>query len=210
MAASVKKTLNTISTAESKWSPINLVPLPTYLAIRKFEGWVEGRQFTVCTDRRPLIGAMNRLTDRQTAKTPGLHLLIHDRPQTQVRQKQGGGGLSVPAVCKSHTCQPTHQPRAAGQQPTKGPRSPPLQNCTIRADTRRRAIWPLHIPCDTSTKHNRPMVSTDLCRPIFKQMHGLCHTGPKSTTLIDSINSAVSHWAYAQCQRPTLALAQQN
>ena len=73
---------------EIKYSPFNRGLLGVYLATRHFRYMLEGRQFTVYTDHKPLVHAMSKATELQSARQQR-HLSAISEFSTDIRHISG-------------------------------------------------------------------------------------------------------------------------
>ncbi len=68
-----------LAPAEAKYSTFDRELLAAFATIRHFRFLLEGRQFQLLTDHKPLVAAMTRVPP------PGVHFRVYHRPQTHSR-----------------------------------------------------------------------------------------------------------------------------
>ena len=86
--------------AERKYSTYDRELLDIYLAIRHFRYFLDGITFTVCTDHKPLVDAISKLSDPWTAKQQR-HLSFISEFTTDI--KHLSGKVNVVADCLSRS-----------------------------------------------------------------------------------------------------------
>lgn len=64
-----------LSPCEIKYSTFDRELLAIYLSIKHFRHFLEGREFTICTDHKPLVFALNSKTDRSPRQTRHLEYI---------------------------------------------------------------------------------------------------------------------------------------
>ena len=203
--------------AEVKYSTFDRELLAVYLAIKHFRHFVEGHDFQVFTDHKPLTYSLSSNSDRYTPRqirqldyisqftTSIHHVHGHDNPVADALSRVG-----VNAVV---TSQPTivdfrEMAEAQQQDPEMKQFAEPDSSLSLK---------PMPVPtsdvnlmCDISTGTPRPYVPPQFRRRIFDSLRTLSHPGVRATQrLITSryvwpkINSDVRKWARSclSCQR---------
>ncbi len=128
-----------LSPAEVKYSTFDRELLAAFLTIRHFRFLLEGRQFTLLTDHKPLVASMTRVTPPQSARqqrhlafvsefttdlrhTPGTENVVADalsRPPSLLEVPSSGlPVLSIPPV--------SLPPERRGRPPCRSP--PPMRS----------------------------------------------------------------------------------
>ena len=202
--------------AEVRYSTFDRELLAIYLSIRHFRHMVEGRQFCIYTDHKPLN--TRALTSRSTQHSPRQirHLDFVSQFTGDIRHVKGSDNLVADALSRIElNALTTHQgtdfedmatAQANDQELTELRRSSSslrLQSVPVPAST-------TTIICDLSTGTPRPFVPATLRRTVFNSFHSLSHPGVRATERLitsryvwPSIKADVRKWAQAcvQCQR---------
>ena len=204
--------------AESRYSTFDRELLAVYLAIKHFRHFLEGRQFHVLTDHKPLTYALNSRTDRYSPRQ-ARHLDYIPQFTSTIHHVHGMDNVVADALSRIETNalltgQPPEIdfPAMAISQATDSQiqdlQSSPTS--TLVVETVPLTNSPHHLYCDTSTGTQRPIVPLPWRRTVFDSLHGLSHPGIRATQkLITSrfvwpgINSDVRRWTRSciQCQR---------
>ena len=201
--------------AEVRYSAFDRELLAIYLSLRHFRHMVEGREFSVYTDHKPLTRA---LTSRSTQHTPCQirHLDFVSQFTSDIRHVKGvenpvadalsrielnalaqHQGIDFEDMAKAQTVDPD---LAQFQQSSSYLQ---LQAVPVPASI-------TTIICDLSTGTPRPFVPQALRRLVFDSLHSLSHPGVKATERLvtsryvwPNIKADVRKWAQTcvQCQR---------
>lgn len=204
--------------AETRYSTFGRELLAVYLAIRHFKYALEGRDFYILTDHKPLIYAFNAKPDRYSPREVR-HLDYISQFCTDIRYIKGKDNLVADALSRYDVSLVTHPSlpgsevnfdKIASQQKT----DPEL--CKLRESSSLQfedvPILTSHntIICDISTGHPRPYITPEFRRDIFDSIHNLSHPGIRATQRLitqrfvwPSINKDVRTWTKhcIQCQR---------
>jgi hypothetical protein len=86
-----------------KYSTFDRELLAAFSTIRHFRFLLEGRQFQLLTDHKPLVAAMTRVSPPQSARQQRHLMYIHLRSQAHSRVRKCGCRRSFQASC-SHEC----------------------------------------------------------------------------------------------------------
>ena len=203
--------------SEKKYSTFDRELLAVYLAIKHFRHFVEGREFTVFTDHKPLIFSLSSSSDRYTPHQIR-HLDYISQFTTHIQHVSGNDNPVADAL--SHVGVNTLSPQppvvdfkamTAAQQ-----EDPEIQQ--FEAPGSLQSLQPMPVPtsdttilCDVSTGTPRPYVPSMFRKVIFNSLHSLSHPGVRATQRIitkcyvwSKINSDVRKWACSclQCQCP--------
>ena len=200
--------------AETRYSTFDRELLAVYLAIKHFRYFLEGREFHVLTDHKPLTFALHARPDRHSP-CQIRHLDYIAQFTSTIRHVPGHDNAVADALSRTETnALLTGQPpiidfvNMAKTQKTDTLQSSPSTSLKVEA-------IPLNtsdgtILCDTSTGTPRPLVPREWQRPVFDSLHGLSHPGIRATQrLITSSyvwprkNADVRRWTRSclQCQR---------
>ena len=202
--------------AETRYSTFDRKLLSIYLAIKHFQHFVEGRQFHVLTDHKPLTFAFHtqssKLTPRQIR-----HLDFISQFTTDVRHVRGCDNpvadalsrIEANALHSDNSVPPIidFTALAAAQQHDTEPQSPStsLKLQSVPVTTSNSTLV-----CDMSTGLPRPYVPSELCHTVFNTFHSLSHPDIRATQRLitaryvwPNINSDIRKWAQSclKCQQ---------
>ena len=200
--------------AERRYSVFDRELLAIYLSIRHFRHMVEGREFTVFTDHKPLTRALvTHSATRSPRQTRHLdfiaqftgdirHVSGTDNPvadalsRVEVNALMSDGGVDFREMAGA-------QPGDPDLPTVKSSPSLTLTDVPLPAST-------TSILCDTSTGVPRPFVPHAFRRRVFELLHNLSHPGVKATVrlvtnryLWPGMKDDVRTWAQScrACQR---------
>ena len=202
-----------LKAAETRYSAFDRELLAIYLAIKRFCYFIEGRQFHVLTDHKPLTFALAGRPDHYSPRQ-ARHLEFIAQFTTDIRHVKGTQNAVADALSRLnavHTPDPTtvvdFVALAAAQVDDpdlprlRSDSSLQLQECPLAFSDG------VTIICDVSTGVQRPYVPEEFRRTM---LHSLSHPGIRATQRLvrnnfvwPGINSDVRRWARSclQCQR---------
>ena len=175
-----------LSPAETRYSAFDRELLAVYLGIRHFRHYLEGRDFPVFTDHRPLTFAMAKSAEPWSHRQ-ARHLEYISQYSTDIRHIAGAENAVADALS-----------RAAVEEVRMGvdfARMAELQQSDPETRQYRTAITNLRwedievsdgvkLMCDTSMGSPRPLVPGVMRREVFDIVHGLSHPGTRATVRI--------------------------
>ena len=206
----------TLKPQETRYSTFDRELLAVYLAIKHFRHFIEGRQFHVSTDHKPLIFALQSHSDKYTPRQLR-HLYFILQFTCDIRDVSGTDNCVVDAssrieVSTLHQSPPIIDFKAIAAAQQTDPEISELQTSTSSLQ-----LQPLPLPtstltllCDMSTGVPRPYVPQQLRQTVFDSLHSLSHPSIRATQhLITSryvwpnINKDVCKWTRCciQCQK---------
>jgi hypothetical protein len=173
--------------AQSRYSTFGRELLAIYLAVRHFRHILEGRNFTILTDHKPLTFALNAKPDRYSPRETR-QLDYISQFTSDIRHISGSRNQIADALSRAHINQVTHtkfdlQIIAQSQKddtelsqlrshPTMKFVEVPLLHCDSK------------IVCDTSTGNPRPFVPVNYRRAVFEHFHSISHPSIRSTVCL--------------------------
>ena len=171
---------------ETKYSTFCRELLAIYLAIRHFRHFLEGRQFYVCTDHKPITHAIHSRSQNHSPRQLR-HLSFIAEFTTDLRYVPGVQNAAADALSR---CDFPSAPVAAidlSQFATAQQHD--LDFSALRSDPTSSLVWKtLTLPnirqpvtCDVSTGSARPYVPPPLRRAVFDSVHNLSHPGIRAT-----------------------------
>ena len=204
--------------AQTRYSTFDRELLAIYLAIRHFRYFLEGRNFYVLTDHKPLVYALSARSDRYSPRQVR-HLDLIAQFTTDIRHVHGSNNTVADALSRLnisalHTGDSTtvvdFGAMAAAQH--DDPDLVRLQHdSSLKLEQVPLAMSDgITLVCDVSTGTPRPYVPNSFRRAIFESLHSLSHPGIRATQrLVTSrfvwpgVRADVRRWARTclQCQR---------
>ena len=205
-----------LSPTEQRYNTFGRELLAIYRAIRHFSHSLEGREFAVFTDHKPLSFAI-RSNSTQHAPRECRHLDFISQFTTDIRHVSGPmnevadalSRLEVEAISENSTVD--YNTLAAAQQSDEDLerlRNDPNSGLQLRAiplPDGAGEVW-----CDVTNNTQRPFVPETLRRRVFQSLHNLSHPGVKATVELVSarfvwpnMKRELKEWAQncQQCQR---------
>lgn len=204
-----------LSVAERKYSAYDRELLAIYAAIKHFRFMVEGTNFIIYTDHRPITFAfsqnLEKFSPRQTRQLDFIGQFSSD-----IRHISGKDNIVADALSRVTAISmpsPIDYQKLAAEQST----DPTLQMLLNASSTTGLQLKPLKMSsnttaviCDISTTIVRPYVPASMQKQIFLQLHNLAHPGVKATMKLISTRFVwqnlarnVAEWTRAclQCQQ---------
>ena len=173
-----------LKSAETKYSTFDRELLAVYLAIKRFCHFVEGRQFSITTDLKPLTFALftksSKLTPRQIR-----HLNYIAQFTTDIRYTKGSNNPVADALSYIETnalhsnCSVDFKEIAAAQE--TDPDLVKFQTEYLHSSSRPLPSSDGTILCDISTGVPRPYVPEQFCCKVFDFLHSLSHLSVRGT-----------------------------
>ena len=193
--------------AETLYSTFDRELLAVYLAIRHFRHFVEGREFHIRTDHKPLIYARNARPDRHPRQIR--HLDFIAQFTSDIRFVKGAENTAADALSRIsiNATQGLRFPidfeaMALAQRSDLDLQQ--LQASGTALDLRTVLIPSSTTPltCDMSTGNPRPFVPESFRRIIFNSLHQLSHPEIRATQKLitaryvwPGINSDIHQWS---------------
>ena len=187
-----------LHSAETKYSAFDKELLAMYLAVKKFRHFIEGRQFTLFTDHKPLTFAFSSASDKWSPRQQR-HLAFVSEFTTNVRHVPGVDNVVADALSRvslednepgviaamegvmtsviNYAAMAVQQGADAGiQRVVSDP------NCSLPLTTKKCALPDTNerLLVDMSTGRPRPLVPAGLTRTIFDANHKLSHAGARA------------------------------
>ena len=202
--------------AETRYSIFDRELLAVYLAIRHFRHFIEGRDFHVLTDHRPLTYSLQAHHNHHSPRQ-ARHLDFMAQFTTDIRHISGSANTPADALSRMDTnsiipldLRDINFEAMAQLQTTDSE----LQGIASHPDSSMEAVpltpTGLTLMCDTSTGKHRPIVPPAIRRLVFDSLHSLSHLGIAATRRLITarfiwphINRDVRQWAKAclSCQQ---------
>ena len=174
-----------LTPAQMRYSTFDRELLAIYLAIKHFQHFIEGRDFYVCTDHKPLTFALRARPDKHSPRQ-ARYLDFIAQFTTDIRHLPGQDNAAADTLSRMEVDaleHPADSPwdvhtlaTAQRQEEAPTPTSTSLMLQSIPVPTTNITIL-----CDMSTGTPRPYVPPSLRRPIFDHYHSLSHPGVRAT-----------------------------
>ena len=182
-----------LNAAQRAYSAFDRELLAIYLSLRHFMYFVEGRNFHILTDHKPLVSAIRSNNPAYTARQRR-HLSFIAEFSTDLRHIKGDSNTVADALSRAPVLPPVDVAALAISATSVGISlrqiaAAQAANPSVRAF--RTAVTALKLEdvnidgvtvlCDTSTGKLRPVVPKVLQKPIFDIFHDRAHVGSKPT-----------------------------
>ena len=175
-----------LNPAETRYSAFDRELLAVYATIKHFRHNLEGRNFFVNTDHKPLTFVMSSVTERASLRQTR-HLAFIAEFTTDIRYVKGetnfvADELSRPSVSAIHDG-PVIAYKELSLDQAKDAEFTRLRHSTtstmnfkLLKSFDNQLIW-----CDVSKGHNRPYLTAKFRRKVFSNLHGLGHPSHRAT-----------------------------
>lgn len=201
-----------LSPTEVKYSTFDRELLAIYLAVKHFRHFVEGRQFSIYTDHKPLCTAINSKSERSPRQLRHLDYIAQFTNDIQHIH----GKHNVVSDCLSRFNEvssfslndlPVTQNQDDELQHLikNTPNSSKIQMKLVQIPDSKDKVW-----CEVSNGKNRPFIPKVWRQKIFDSLHSLSHPGVRATRKLVSskyfwpqMNVDTGYWAKScmGCQR---------
>jgi len=175
-----------LSDTEKRYSAFDRELVAAVSSVRHFRHMLEGRQFTIYTDHKPLTYALHRTTDpwsaRQQRHLAYLAEMTADIQHVPGKENVVADTLSRPvaALVPATKTVALDWSSLAVQQKDDPEVLQLLASSSLQL--KEVQVEGATILCDTATGAWRPLLTASFRRPAFDQVHTLAHAGVKATT----------------------------
>ncbi|BHF81873.1 hypothetical protein SprV_0802500800 [Sparganum proliferum] len=182
--------------AETRYSTFGRELLAIYLAVKHFRHFLEGRNFTVFTDHKPLTFARRSHSDkynpRKIAHLDYISQLTTDIRLIDGRKNEMADMLSTPSLSSLQRSYGIDLCAMAAEQQLVGCPGDEsvsgLQLKDVPLTTNSGTIL-----CDVSTLFHRPFVPASMRRAVFQTLDGLSHPGIRASQKLKAPDARFSH-----------------
>lgn len=206
-----------LTECQKKYSAYDRELLAAYSGVKHFRHFIEGREFTIFTDHKPLIFAFKQKSDKASPRQLR-HLDFIGQHTTDIRHISGKNNIVADALSRLEEIQlgesVNYTDIAEAQSGDEE-----LQNLISRSKSLRFSKTPVgdtdaHIWCDVSKGNPRPFIPVKFRKAIFSLVHNVSHPGIRATTKLltskfiwTSINKDAREWARAciPCQKSKIS-----
>ena len=175
-----------LNPAETRYSTFYRELLAVYATIRHFRHNLEGRNFFVNTDHKPLTFVMSSVTERPSLRQSRQLAFIAEFT-TDIRYVKGktnfvADALSRPSVSAIDNTSAINYKELSADQALDAEftrlrhSTSSTMNFKLLKSFDNHLIW-----CDVSTGHNRPYLTERFRKTVFLNLHGLGHPSHRAT-----------------------------
>ena len=203
-----------LTKTQSNYSTFDRELLAIYLAIRHFRHFLEGREFIVYTDHKPLTFVLSKKTDMWSARQQRQVSFISEFT-SNISHISGPTNVTADALSRvtinAIECDVYDFRRfALSQKNDPTIRSYKTNPKSLVIKSLPFGPQPINILCDVSNGKPRPIVPTEWATKIFDQCHNLSHPSIRSTTKMinqrfvwEGMNKDITKWVKEclNCQR---------
>ncbi|BHF85239.1 hypothetical protein SprV_1002840200 [Sparganum proliferum] len=173
-----------LSKAETRYSTFGREHLAAYLAVRHFRHLLEGREFTIFTDHKPLTFAIHsrsdKLSPREIRHLDYISQFTSDIRHIDMSRNEVADALSRPSIAHLQLSPGIDLAEMAAEQRRVG--SPGDEDVSgLQLQELPLTTGNGTILCDVSTPSHRPFVPLSFRRKVFSSLHNLSHHGSRAT-----------------------------
>ncbi|GFU51789.1 transposon Tf2-9 polyprotein [Trichonephila clavipes] len=169
-----------LTDAQKNYSTYDRELLEIYLSVKKFKHLLEGQNFVIYTDHKPITYASLQKNEKASPRQLR-HLQYISQFSTNICHIKGQDNLVADAfsrieaitVIDYDTIVDKQTQDAELQQLMRSNSSVKFKSCTLPSG---KTLW-----CDISTSNIRPYIPKQFRIQIFQQIHGFSHPGIRST-----------------------------
>ncbi|GFS55033.1 transposon Tf2-6 polyprotein [Trichonephila clavipes] len=205
-----------LSASQKNWSTYDRELLAIYTMVKRFRHMLEGREFVIYTDQKPLIYAFQQKADKCSPRQLR-HLDFISQFSTNIQHVPGTRNLVADALSRieidsiSQASCLDYKDIAAAQLVDEELKQ--LLETNSTSLTLKQQYFPLEditLTCDVSTNVFRPFIPKDYRKIVFQHLHGLSHPGIAASTKLatqrfvwPNIRRDIKTWvnSYHPCQR---------
>ena len=202
-----------LTATQTRYSTFGRELLAIYLAIRHFRHLLEGRDFVVFTDHKPLTFALQSKPERYSPREIR-HLDFISQFTTDIRFISGDANIVADTLSRPGVnAMSNHRPFNLRDLATAQPHIESIDPEETRS--LRLKLMPLpcdegSIICDVSTGNPRPLVPQEFRRTVFDHFHSVSHPGKRATSKLisqrfvwPSMNKDIRNWVQhcVPCQK---------
>ncbi|GFX37995.1 hypothetical protein TNCV_3835941 [Trichonephila clavipes] len=172
-----------LSKSQQKWSTYDRELLAMYISVKRFRHMLEGRDFIIYTDQKPLMYAFMQNPDKCSPRQ-WRHLDFISQFSTDVRHINGTRNAVADVLLRIEVNQISNSFldfEALSKAQLEDNELQSFQNDEKSSIVFKRVPSPVsatELICDTSTGSPRPFVPYNFRRTIFEHFHNLAHPGP--------------------------------
>lgn len=199
-----------LSDTEKRYSAYDRELLAIYAAIKDMQRILEGRNFTVYTDHKPLVFAASQRSDKASPRQARQldFILQFNTKLVHVKGEENTVADALSRIATVSMPSTLNAETIATAQSQDEEMQHVMDNSSLRLQP--LSIDGVHILCDTSHDVVRPYLPSTLRRTAFEVLHNLAHPSVKATVRLVSskfvwpgMRKEVNRWARSceHCQR---------
>ncbi|BHF66428.1 hypothetical protein SprV_0200944500 [Sparganum proliferum] len=197
---------------QTRYSTFGRKLLAIYLAIKRFRNYMEGREFCIYTDHKPLTYALSTSSDKYSPRE-ARHLDFISQYTTDIRFLKGlynqvADCLSRPRI--NAITRPSIDLERMTELQSQPTFTESLQHTSLQLEAIPLSTTSGTILCDVSRGASRPVVPSEMRRDVFAALHNLAHPGIRTTRRLvserfvwPSMNTDIRQWTRSclACQK---------
>nr|VZH98171.1 unnamed protein product [Spirometra erinaceieuropaei] len=181
-----------LTPAQTRYSTFGRKLLAIYLSIKHFRNYIEGRDFCIYTDHKPLTYALSTSSDKYSPREAH-HLHFISQYTTDIRFLKGlynqvADCLSRPGI--TAITRPSIDLERMAELQNQPTFSESLQHTSLKLEAIPLSTTRGTILCDVSRGASRPVVPSEIRRDVFAALHNLPHPGIRTTQRLVSERDA--------------------
>ncbi|GFY33088.1 3'-5' RNA helicase YTHDC2 [Trichonephila clavipes] len=197
-----------LNETQTRYSTYDRELLGIYLSVKHFKHLLEGNDFVIYTDHKPLTFAFKQKNEKASPRQQRQHQYISEF-SCNIQHVLGKDNVVADALSRIHSISEINFEEIAEEQTTDEELQILLHNNSLKFKPSTlpsgKKLW-----CDISTQKIRPYIPQKFRFQIFQLIHGLAHPGIKSTVKLmiekyvwSDIKKQVREWAKAciRCQK---------
>ena len=174
--------------AEVKYSTFGRELLATYLSVKHFRHFLEGRSFAILTDHRALVSAVGSQSNNYSPREIR-HLTFITEFTTDVQHVAGTANVVADALSRGSIDSVAPPPVVDFTALAQAQQVDPELESLLSKDRSTSLMLELvpwtgteiQLYCDMSSGKARPFVPTSFRQEVFQSIHNLAHTGVRAT-----------------------------
>ena len=176
-----------LSPTETRYSAFDRELLAAYLCTRHFRHFIEGQEFCIYTDHKPLTTALHTKTERSPRQARQLDYI--SQFTDDIRHVKGSENVVADTLSRLN-CETLNfnvgnledlvKHQEADDELRTLRNDLPLSS-TVKLEHVNVPGTTMHVWCETSTGCNRPYIPACLRKQIFHNVHDISHPGIRST-----------------------------
>ena len=183
-----------------------------YCAVRHFQHSIEGREFTLFTDHKPLTFSLSSSSDKYSPRE-SRQLDYISQFTSDIQHISGANNVVADALSRIsslNSFQGIDLLKLAQLQKEDIDLQHELSSTTLKLSIKQMGTGKETLLCDTSTGRDRPIVPKHYRRNVFNTLHNLSHPGARATVKLiaerfcwPGMNKDVREWARScvSCQK---------
>ncbi|CAI2724603.1 unnamed protein product [Schistosoma spindalis] len=197
---------------ESRYSTFGRELLAMYYAVRHFQHYIEGREFTIFTDHKPLTFTLSSSSDKYSPRE-SRQLDYISQFTSDIRHISGANNVVADALSRINSLNSSEGIdllKLAQLQKEDSDLQHELASTTLKLRIKQMGTGKETLLCDTSTGRDRSIVPKQYRRNVFDTLHKLSHPVVRATIKLIAerfcwlgMNKDVREWARfcVSCQK---------